>query len=94
MESNKLQEKMNVVLIRGDNIPTQVDIFGKQGGMVSLNNENLFVLKDDIYSVKTNDESMSLSMIELEERNKYIKKLEKENILRKRLREHNIKESS
>lgn len=88
--ANELNKNMNLVMLQSDNRPEGLTVFGNNGEMIFLNNENMFFFKNDVFSVKpTNSkeaDSLSLSAIEYDERAKYSQKLERENRLRRKLK--------
>ncbi len=84
-------KKFNLLGIRGDDKDSLM-VIGKNGNIMFLDQENLFVIKDDVYSVKDyySNDQMAMQSIELDERNKYIEKIKKMNKLRNKIPEQRL----
>ena len=84
-------KKYNLLGIRGDDKDSLM-VIGKNGNIMFLDQENLFVIKDDVYSVKDyySNDQMAMQSIELDERNKYIEKIKKMNKLRNKIPEQRL----
>ena len=50
--ANELNKNMNLVMLQSDNRPEGLTVFGNNGEMIFLNNENMFFFKNDVFSVK------------------------------------------